>query len=95
MAMKNVASNMKGECTYVLVRMFDSLFELVIEGLGKTTMGEDVLNKAKDIVTNIWVPQCPKTFFLIYLPNLGLKMPKSTRFVTNFHEICHQVHEIL
>lgn len=55
-----------------------------MKDLGNLRWTKDIVDKMNDIVKYIQTHQCPTTVFLIYSPNLELKMHGSTRFATNF-----------
>lgn len=57
---------------------------MLLKNWGKQQKAKDIVDKTKDIVQYIRAHLCPTVVFIIYSPNLELKMPKSTRLATNF-----------
>jgi hypothetical protein len=84
-AMKTAASNISREWPHIYWQGCAAhCLNLLLKDWGKQRWAKDVVDKAKDIVKYIRAHQCPTAVFLTYSPNLGLKMPGSTRFATNF-----------
>lgn len=70
--------------THMLTRVCGAMLEVVTKGLEKQQWTNDILDKTKGIFKIHLGPLISYGGLLYYLPNLGLKLPRSTRFVTNF-----------